>query len=176
VTSLFEEEDASGAELSPCGVYRYVLTREWEDGQSVTFLMFNPSTADATEDDPTIRKCVGFAKRWGYGRMNVVNLFAVRSRDPKAVGRMATGSAVGPLNNFWIVEAAKESREVICSWGCAQHLPGINRRIAEVLALLEEKRFSMPLNCLGYRLDKHPRHPLMLAYDTPREQFFWREA
>ena len=171
--SLFEDLSDSGAVLSSCGIYRYALTREWADGECVAFLMFNPSTADATEDDHTIRKCIAFAKRWGYGRMVVINLFAIRSRDPKAVSRMSLESAVGPLNNFWITEAAKEAREIVCAWGCAEHAPQIDRRIKDVLALIEKDSFSSPLNCLGYRKDGHPRHPLTLGYATPREQLFW---
>lgn len=172
--NLFDPEgDASTAELSPCGVYRYTLTREWEDGQCVVWLMFNPSTANATEDDPTIRKCVGFSKRWGYGRMVVVNLFAVRSTDPKAVARMSMADAEGPMNGYWIIEAAKEGREVICAWGCAQHLPRIAERIGNVVALIRKHAPDTPLTCLGRRQDQHPRHPLMLAYATERQAFGW---
>jgi hypothetical protein len=133
--------------------------------------MFNPSTADATEDDHTIRKCIGFAKRWGYGRMVVVNLFAIRSRDPKAVGRIGE-SSVGPLNMYWILEAAMEGREIICAWGCAQHAPQIECLIERTLGELQD-RVDIPLRCLGRRKDGHPRHPLILAYDTPREPFLW---
>jgi hypothetical protein len=69
--------------LSACGYYRYWLSREWDDSLPiVTFIMMNPSTADAFNDDATIRKCVGFAKAWGFGRIRVVNLFALRSREP----------------------------------------------------------------------------------------------
>lgn len=172
--TLFEIDDSpGGAVLSPCGVYRYTLTRDWEDGQSVMWLMFNPSTADATEDDATIRKCIGFSKKWGYGRMIVVNLFAVRSRDPKAVARMSMATAEGPLNDYWIIEAAKDAREVICAWGCAQHAPGIGGRIRNVMALIQSHTANTPLMCLGYRNDDHPRHPLMLPYSTERVGFAW---
>jgi len=96
MNALFAGFDGRGTELSPCGIYRYTLTREWEDGRCVAWLMFNPSNADATDDDATIRKCIGFSKRWGYGRMAVVNLYGVRSRDPKTVAK--TADPVGPLN------------------------------------------------------------------------------
>lgn len=164
---LFAGLDDRGAELSPCGIYRYTLTREWEDGRCIAWLMFNPSTADATEDDATIRKCVGFSKRWGYGRMIVVNLYAVRSRDPKAVARMVNPE--GPLNNYWTREALKESRELICAWGCAQHMPGIGGRINDVMAIARNEEVST--FCLGQRRDYHPRHPLMLAYSTERSPY-----
>ncbi len=167
MSTLFEGLEESSAELSPCGIYRYTLTREWEDGRCVAWLMFNPSTADATEDDATIRKCIGFSKRWGYGRMIVVNLYAVRSRDPKAVAR--TVDPVGPLNNYWTREAIGESRELICAWGCAQHMPGIGNRINEVMAIAREEKVATL--CLGQRRDSHPRHPLMLPYATERESY-----
>jgi hypothetical protein len=170
--NLFDEVVATqAAEFSSCRNYRYTLHRDWADGQCVGFLMFNPSTADETIDDPTIRKCRGFAERWGYGRMVIVNLFSIRGTDPKIVGRVS--DPVGPLNNYHITEATKDCRELVCAWGCGGHMKGaLQRRPRAVLELLEEKRFSMPITCLGYSKDGSPRHPLMLAYATPREQFF----
>lgn len=167
MSDLFPGTDERRAELSPCGIYRYTLMREWDDGQCVAWLMFNPSTADATQDDATIRKCIGFSKRWGYGRMVVVNLYAVRNRDPKAVARIA--DPIGPLNDYWIRQAFGESREVVCSWGCAQHAPRIGERIIEVLAFAELEHANTV--CLGKRQDGHPRHPLMLSYSTEREMY-----
>lgn len=165
--TLFSGLDDRSAELSPCGIYRYALTREWDDGRCVAWLMFNPSTANATEDDATIRKCVGFSKRWGYGRMIVVNLYAVRNRDPKAVAR--TVDPVGPMNDYWIRQAFGESRQVVCAWGCAQHMPSIGQRIIDVLAFAELERCETV--CLGRRGDGHPRHPLMLSYSTERQTY-----
>lgn len=162
-----EMDYGCGAELSSDGIYRYALTREWEDGRCVAWLMFNPSTADAEQDDATIRKCVGFSKRWGYGRMVVVNLYAVRSRDPKTVARIA--DPVGPLNNYWIAESLKESRELVCAWGCAQHMSKIGERINEVMFLA--RGCKTPIVCLGQRRDSHPRHPLMLPYSTNRKPY-----
>jgi hypothetical protein len=173
MNGLFEELDDAGAQFSDDEIYRYTLTRQWKDGKCVCFLMFNPSTATATILDPTIRKCVGFARRWNYGRLVVLNLYAVRSTDPRAVARMGS-SAVGPMNDYWIVEALKESRELICAWGCAQYAPYIGKRITHVMALIKEYREYTPINCLGYRKDGHPRHPLMLPYDTAREPFNWK--
>ena len=172
MNTLFESLDGNGAELSPCGTYRYTLTRQWEDGPCATWLMFNPSVADATEDDATIRKCIGFSKRWGYGRLIVVNLYAARSRDPKAVARMV--NPVGGFNNYWIREALGESRQLICAWGCAQHMPSINERIRDVMVIAQEKYVETV--CLGRRLDSHPRHPLMLAYEIQREPFEMRKG
>src|SRR5689334_20041621 len=77
-----QSEIVKSAVLSPCGLYRYRLTRRWGDGPALLFVMLNPSTADATEDDPTIRRCTGFAKREGMPAIEVVNLFAWRATDP----------------------------------------------------------------------------------------------
>jgi hypothetical protein len=132
--------------------------------------MFNPSTADENLDDPTIRKCRGFALRWGYGRMVIVNLFAIRGSDPRIVRRV--GDPVGPMNNYHIVDATKECRELVCAWGCGGHMKGdLLKRPGAVLKLLEQERCAMPITCLGYSADGSPRHPLMLAYDTPREPY-----
>lgn len=135
MNDLLAELDGAGAKFSDDKIYRYTLTRQWSDGRCVAFLLFNPSTATATKDDPTIRKCVGFARRWAYGRLVILNLYAVRSTDPRAVRRMGR-SAVGPLNDYWIRDAIKESRELICAWGCAQHDPNISARVQVVLTSL----------------------------------------
>jgi hypothetical protein len=168
VTNLFSQELADTAQLSPCRTWRYTLSREWADGQCVGFLMFNPSTADENLDDPTIRKCRGFALRWGYGRMVIVNLFAIRGSDPRIVRRV--GDPVGPLNNYHIANATEDCRELVCAWGCANHMhtDQLSFRPAAVMKLLENRRPIMPVTCLGYGKDGSPRHPLMLSYNTPR--------
>jgi hypothetical protein len=166
--SLFATIEDATAELSPDGQYRYTLTREWDDGRCIMWLMFNPSTADAKADDATIRKCVGFSKRWGYGRLIVVNLFAIRNRDPRAVAKVV--DPVGPMNDYWISVAAKESREVVFAWGCGQHFPA-GHRIADVKRLLLNSTEGAEWRCLGRGADGNPRHPLMLAYSTTREPY-----
>jgi hypothetical protein len=159
------------AEISLDGLYRYTLQRRWAVGRgSVTWLMFNPSTADAAIDDATIRKCVGFSKRWGYGHMSVVNLYALRSRDPKAVLR--AGDPVGPSNDDWLKTIFSGSHQLICAWGCTQHAPNIGQRVS--VALMLAAWCALPVLCLGRRKDGHPRHPLMLPYTTLRTAFTWR--
>jgi hypothetical protein len=109
------------AQFSPCRNWRYTLIRQWADGEDlVAFLMFNPSTADETQDDPTIRKCIRFAMRWGYGRLVILNLFAIRGTDPRKVANV--NDPVGPLNNYWILKSVEPAREIICAWGCGQHM------------------------------------------------------
>jgi len=91
----------NGAELSPCGQYRYVLWRDTGTGEgSVVFIMLNPSTADATTDDPTIRRCLGFARHWGYRTLVVVNLFALRATNPRML--LTHTQRIGRLNDDWL--------------------------------------------------------------------------
>jgi hypothetical protein len=155
-----------GAVLSACRSYRYRLDRWWSDeGGCVAWVMLNPSTADATMDDPTIRKCIGFSKHWGYGRLIVVNLFALRSTDPAALAKHA--DAVGIHNDQHITQALEVADEVIVAWGCQQHMSTemLNRRPLQLAKMLP---LDVEVNCLGYRKDGAPRHPLMLAYSTER--------
>lgn len=169
-TVLFPEIERA-AELSLCGQYRYTLDRQWDDGRHVTFLMFNPSTADADVDDHTIRKCMGFGKRWGYGRMTVINLFAIRSTDPKVVSLAV--DAIGPLNDYWITQTLRHTRELICAWGCEQHMRSVHcrNRVSEVLAMAYKEEVG-EICCLGRTQGGTPRHPLMLPYDTERLSMF----
>jgi hypothetical protein len=97
----------SGASLSLCGRYRFDLTREWgcrpvKPDRRVAFVMLNPSTADGHADDPTIRRCMGFAREWGFDGLVVVNLFAMRATRPDDVVKVlrAGGDAVGPDNGM----------------------------------------------------------------------------
>jgi hypothetical protein len=160
----------SGARFSPCGRYRYSLTRTWGNGPPALFVMLNPSTATADIDDPTIRKCIGFAKRWGHGGIEVVNLFAIRSTDPAGV--LAVDDPVGPDNDGVIGGAMLHSAVTIFAWGA--HATGLLRKVGpkrinvvRVTAALQQVK---PL-CLGTSNDGSPRHPLMLPYSTPLQAF-----
>lgn len=138
------------ASLSPCGLYRYWLTRGEPD---VCFVMCNPSTADHTLDDPTVRRCFSFARRWGFHGFVAVNLCAYRSTDPAALLEVA--DPVGPENDRWIRHWAA-GRRVILAWGATTRFTRGRERV--VLAMLSDR----PLECLGTTADGSPRHPVRL--------------
>src|SRR5262249_29840293 len=103
--------------FSACRSYRYVLWREWDklNPEYAMFIGLNPSTADEVEDDPTIRRCVGYAKRWGYGALCMTNLFAYRATDRELMNRQPT--PVGADNDRWLVECARDAAVVVAAWG-----------------------------------------------------------
>lgn len=142
--------------------YRYRLERAWaalNASGSVTWVMLNPSTADATDDDATIRKCIGFATRWGCASITVVNLFALRSRDPKAL--RLHPDPVGPANDAYIEAAIEESALTIAAWGGsfpAWSLP----RVQRVGRMLSGRAHHIGLTNAG-----QPKHPLMQPYAAP---------
>lgn len=154
------------ATICPSGLYRYDLGRRWGDGAMVAFLMLNPSTADATQDDPTIRRCVGFARSWGAGAIRVVNLWAYRATKPADLwGARELLDVVGPENDRHIRRAADEAERVVAAWGAHGHRDP--KRVAAVLDLLGDR----PLYCLGRTKGGDPRHPLMVRADQPLEPF-----
>ena len=140
-----------GAEISECGRYRYKLWRRWGDGGLLALVGLNPSTADATQDDPTIRRCVAFAKSWGYGSLMMVNLFAFRATLPAQMKNAA--DPVGPLNDARLLEVALSASLTVAAWGAHGAYLG---RGAQVRALLPRLHYL--------RLTKagHPGHPLYL--------------
>lgn len=104
------------AVISPCGNYRYLLTREYDpEGPLMTFIMLNPSTADAENDDSTIRKCRKFSDKQGCGRLAVVNLFAYRATKPEVLKKVS--APIGPDNMAHIIYAASQSDFIVCAWG-----------------------------------------------------------
>lgn len=160
--------EISGAVFSADEVYRYELWRRWAAGPELGFGMLNPSTAGAFENDPTIRKCIGFAKRLGFGGLRVANMFGARATDPKALRTFT--DPVGPENDAAIVRVFQGAQTCIVAWGASDVGGGlIAARIHTVLDLLA--RHEIQPHCLGRSKDGHPRHPLMLAYSTPLEVF-----
>ncbi|MDR0990356.1 MAG: DUF1643 domain-containing protein [Propionibacteriaceae bacterium] len=140
-----------GAVLSDDGLYRYRLTRQWDDqGRLGVFVMLNPSTADAERDDPTIRRCIGFCKSWGLGSLEVVNLYAYRATKPNELLRVS--DPVGPENDWYLIDALSRADVAIAAWG--NH--GKRERVTQVIALPGADR----LECLGTTKAGTPRHPL----------------
>lgn len=156
------------ARLSNCGTYRYHLTRYWGAGPALLFVMLNPSTADDKLDDPTIRKCIGFAERNGCDGIEVVNLFAFRATDPRELKR--AGYPVGPENNGIIrskaTEVAERGGRVVCAWGA--NARGLERADDVVDFLVDDGHDLYALRLLDSRT---PAHPLMLPYSCKLEAF-----
>lgn len=147
------------AVMSECGRYRYRLRREWLGGEGdVLFIMLNPSTADAERDDPTIRRCVGFARRWGFRRLWVGNLFAWRATHPFDLVRAP--DPVEPDNDEHLIGMAANAEVIVAAWGSYRALRGRDKDVRQIIGGLE---------CLGVTKRGHPRHPLYLPYDTRRE-------
>lgn len=138
------------------GRYRYSLSRHWGPGSAkATFILLNPSTADEFRDDPTIRRCIGFARSWGFDRLEVVNLFAFRATHPRDLRR--AGHPVGADNDGHLLRAFLDCQLAVLAWGRQGSLWG---RDAEVLERLRGR--GPGLHCLGRTKDGHPRHVLYL--------------
>jgi hypothetical protein len=154
--------DLSGAVLSPCGTYRYTLDRVWDASlPTALFIMLNPSTADASEDDPTIRRCRSFATREGCGGLTVVNLFALRATNPDAL--TTHPDPIGPDNDTRILLAlSKEPAVVIAAWGANPYATTRATQIAGLLA-----RRGTRAQCLGVTRSGAPRHPLYVIGSMP---------
>jgi hypothetical protein len=150
----------AAAVFSPSRAYRYQLSRTWGTASSLTWIMLNPSTADALTDDPTIRRCTGFAKAWGYGGLTVVNLFALRATDPRELTVHAR--PVGNDNDWFIRDAVHHFALPVAAWGAH---PMARARGAEVAAMLDAA--GIRLTCLGTTKAGHPRHPLYVRADAP---------
>lgn len=149
------------ARFSPCRTWRYSLTREWDHQKPrLLFILLNPSTADEMQDDPTNRRGIGFAKRWGYGSVVFVNLFAFRTPHPKEM--RAAADPIGPDNDRWIQFEIHGASTVVAAWGTNGVFMNRGYLIRERLG---------PMQCLGRTKNGHPKHPLYLANATELEPF-----
>lgn len=145
-----------GANISPCENYRYSLWRIWDNSkQKVLFICLNPSTADAENDDPTIRRCIGYAKAWGYGGFYMANLFAYRASKPDIM--KGALDPVGPHNNSYLVELSDMCGIVVCAWGNHGRFKNRDRRVKYLIPKM--------LHCLEKSKDGNPKHPLYLKKD-----------
>jgi hypothetical protein len=151
------------AAFSSCGTYRYELRRVWNDTRGlVCWIMLNPSTADAELDDPTIRRCLRFARSWGYGGIVVHNLFALRATDPAELRRHP--DPVGPGNDEWLTRGTSAALTV-AAWGTHGALAG---RADQVRTMLT--RAGVRLHHVGLTRAGAPRHPLYLPATCTPEQ------
>ena len=138
--------------------YRYLLTRRSGDGPSMTWIGLNPSTADARSDDPTVRRLIGFARREGCEAICVLNLFALRSADPRCL--LSSPDPVGRDNDGYLRERTRAASFVVAAWGARGVLNGRSRDVRAMLA-------GVPLLCLGVTSGGEPRHPLYVRGDVP---------
>lgn len=154
--------------------YRYLLTRDlpkaqgdllagWQSptGGPLLFVMLNPSVADGRRDDPTIRRCIGYAQRWGYTRLEVVNLYARICTDPARL--FDDDDPIGPRNDAWLRRCARRASLVVCAWGASGGRAAVIRA-AEVVGLLHDD--GVRLHHLGLTAGGAPRHPLYVPGDV----------
>lgn len=164
------------ATLSDDGLYRYELTRLWCDPgaflqRPATFIMLNPSTADALKDDPTIQRCMKFARAWGLDGIRVVNLYAFRTSQPSVLWEALAGgiNIVGPENDRTLGRALFSARNlrtpVIAAWG--NH--GAAGRVYWLMR--EAERWGVQLQCLGTTLSGAPKHPLARGHHRIPDDF-----
>lgn len=151
----------TGALFSPCRTWRYRLWRLWDDEiPPLNVIGLNPSTADETQDDPTVRRCLDFARRLGHGGLVMTNLFAYRATDPRAL--RAQLDPIGPDNDDELLNAAQTAGAVIAAWGRHGALRARGQRVLRLLC----REHGHTVLCLGENYDGSPKHPLYLAAST----------
>jgi hypothetical protein len=156
---------SKGAQLSVCGLYRYKLTRKVGDGgYKALWIGVNPSTADASIDDASIRKLYGFGRRLNVDEWMVGNLFAYRATDVRELAKV--DDPVGPNNDGYLAEMIEAADIIFAGWGQIGKVPPRLRHRWRDLLLITQV-FDRVMWCWGTCSDGHPRHPLMLPYDTP---------
>ena len=149
------------AQFSSDRKYRYALWRIWNNEKPyVLFIGLNPSTADETEDDPTIRRCIQFAKDWEYGGICMVNLFAFRATDPKVIKNSI--DPIGSENDMWLINLSQEAGFTIAAWGTNGSYQNRDKEVMELLPHIW---------CLGTTKNGFPKHPLYLRKDTEYKKF-----
>lgn len=155
-----------GAIFSPCRTWRYTLWRDVGDTAlgTAAFIGLNPSTADEVQNDPTIRRCMGFTREWNYGRYVMLNLFGIRSTDPKLIGRVP--DPIGPENDKHILRECRRAGIVIAAWGA---FPLAASRGEDVLGMLYKA--GIHVHALRLTSGGHPAHPLYLPKNL--EPFKW---
>ncbi len=155
---MIKKEEIKGAIISDCSKYRYQLWRNWDENKpNVMFIMLNPSTADSETNDPTIRRCIGFAKSWGYGGIYVGNLYAYRATDRSELKNVE--NPIGDDNIKHIKEMQPKCEIIVCAWGNHEGRP--------------EHIFSnfSNLHYIKLNVDSTPAHPLYLSGELKPKTF-----
>jgi hypothetical protein len=150
------------------GTYRYLLWRSWDVTQpAIAFILLNPSTADGTTNDATIRRCLGFARRWGYGTVQIANLFAYRTPNPLKLRQVT--DPVGRENDRYLNLVAQSSDYLVVGWGNGGQLFHRDEKVLKtwISAQVSPQR----LYCLGYTQKGCPYHPLYVSYDAQLHPF-----
>lgn len=137
--------------VSPCQSYRYALGRRWSAAPVVLIIGLNPSSADGHSDDPTVRRCVAFARSWGYGALWLGNLFAYRATDPRQM--LAACDPVGPANDRWLQRLSGAADLVVAAWGVRGGFGGRDQAVRSLLPAV---------HCLRLSRQACPMHPLYL--------------
>lgn len=162
---------AKFALLSADRIFRYSLERVWETKKaSLIFVMLNPSTADADLDDPTIRRCMGFARGWGYGGIEVLNLYAFRSPNPQELAKFLRDNArkfsvLNTTNADYMAAAFRSRRrgaKIVCAWGSS-----IDTMQLGMAACHRAICYGLRPHCLGVNADGQPKHPLYVPATAP---------
>lgn len=180
MTTTFRPLISKSAEVSVCGRFRWWLRRSWtfhspmfghQRGRGVCcFVMLNPSTADASEDDPTIRRCIDFAMGWGFDSLSVRNLFPFRATDPQQLRRESRLTICGGSRGRTELLTALTADLVVMAWGVNGSLHDRDREFRD---LVQESFSLVPIWCLGTTKSGHPRHPLYVSASQRLEPYRW---
>lgn len=171
----------SGALISDDGIYRYSLWRHWGAGAGrLVFIMLNPSTADGSDDDPTIRRCIAFARREGFDGLEVLNLFAFRSPHPSVLRHEIEvngwAAAAGEDNAWHWKRVLSVSDVAVAAWGASAPTNRLDVYQDDALRSFTSTISGSDgrLVCLGRTKTGFPRHPLYVKGDQPFEPYDWR--
>jgi len=151
----------AGADFSPCRTWRYALWRRWSDAALVAFIGLNPSTADETKNDPTVRRCIGFARSWGYGGLLMLNTYGLRSTDPAGLWRV--DDPVGPGHDERLTGYRDMASAFVAAWG-VHCVPSRAERVCQMI--------GRRIDCLGLTNGGAPRPPLYLKASSERSPYW----
>lgn len=167
-----------GATLSPSNAFRYRLWRQWDDSKPVVvWIMLNPSWGDGERDDNTIKKVVGFSKLWGFGGIEIVNLFAFRTHAPAILKQQGYPGA-GDTNLAYIRAVVKQHGMVVCAWGGNADCPAGKRAIQRVKDIVNRLQEDVHIETWALKVGANgmPWHPLYVSYKTERVHFnLWED-